>query len=231
MNSMELALTTLTAPRAAFQEVRERPRFWLPLTLTLAGTVAVLFWYYSFVDFAWLADHLMNSNARLRQLPEAQRERAMASMSRTGLMVSAMVAAPLIIMVIRLIEAGYYSLAGKIANVQYSFRQWLALSWWTSLPHVLGIVAMAAFLLLSESNQIGSEELQVLSLNELFFHRGLGEPGVALLSGLTLLHPWAWALSVIGVRTWSGRSLAFSALFALAPTLAIYGIWALFAFR
>ena len=231
MSSMELASMTLTAPRAAFQQLRERPTFWFPLTLTLAGTVAVLYWYYSFVDFAWLADHLMNSDARLRQMPEDQRERAMASMSRTGLMVSAMVAAPVIIVVIRLIEAAYYSLAGKIVNVQYSFRQWFALSWWTSLPHVLGIVTMAAFLLLSDSNQIGSEELQVLSLNELFFHRGLGEPGVALLSSLTLLHPWAWALSVLGVQTWSGRSLAFSALFALAPTVAIYGIWALFAFR
>jgi hypothetical protein len=231
MKSMELALTTLTAPGAAFRELRERPRYWLPLTLTLAGTVAVLFWYYSVVDIAWLADHLIDSNARLRQLPEAQREQAMASMTRTGLMVSAMVAAPLIIMVIRLIEAGYYSLAGKIANVQYSFRQWFALSWWTSLPHVLGIVTMAALLLLSDSNQLGSEELQVLSLNELFFHRAMGEPGAALLSSLTLLHPWAWALSVIGVRTWSGRSLAFCTVFALAPTVAIYGIWALFAFR
>ena len=231
MNSMELASMTLTAPRAAFQELRERPRFWLPLTLTLGGTVALLFWYFSIVDFAWLTDHLMNSNARLRQMPEAQREQAMASMSRTGLMLSAVVAAPLIIMVLRLVEAGYYSLAGKIVNVQYSFRQWFALSWWTSLPHVLGIAAMAAFLLLSDSNQIGSEELQVLSLNELFFHRGLDEPGVSLLSSLTLLHPWAWALSVLGVQTWSGRSLAFSAAFALAPTLVIYGIWALLAFR
>lgn len=231
MNSMELAAMVLTAPRAAFQEVRERPRFWLPLTLMLGGTVVLLFWYYSIVDFAWLTDHLMNSNERVRQMPDAQRERAMASMSRTGLMLSAVIAAPLILMLIRLIEAGYYSLAGKITNVQYSFRQWFALSWWTSLPHVLGILAMAAFLLLSDTNQIGSEELQVLSLNELFFHRGLGEPGVSLLSSLTLLHPWAWALSVLGVQAWSGRSLAFSAVFALAPTALIYGIWALLAFR
>src|SRR5688500_1738958 len=159
MKSMELALTTLTAPRTAFLELRERPSFWLPLTLTLVGTAAVLFWYYSIVDIAWLADHLIESNARLRQLPEDQRERAMASMTRTGLMVSSVVAAPLVIMVLRLVEAGYYSLVGKIANVQYSFRQWFALSWWTSLPHVLGIVTMAALLLLSQTNQLGSEEL------------------------------------------------------------------------
>jgi hypothetical protein len=53
MKSMELALTTLTAPRTAFLELRERPSFWLPLTLTLVGTAAVLFWYYSIVDIAW----------------------------------------------------------------------------------------------------------------------------------------------------------------------------------
>jgi hypothetical protein len=231
MNNMELAWLILTSPRVAFMELRERPRFLFPMVLTLASTVAVLVWYYLFVDFPWLAEHMLSANERLQQMPEAQRTKAMAMMSKPVLMGSSIIGGVVAIMVFRVLEAGYYSLAGKITNVQYSFRHWFALSWWTSLPHLLGVVVMAGFLLLASSNQIGNEELQLLSLNELFFHRSMQEPGFTLLSNLTILHPWAWLLTVIGIRAWSGRSLLFSALFALTPIVLIYGGWALIALR
>jgi len=231
MNNRELAWSILTAPQAAFMELRERPRFLVLLALTLAGTAAILAWYYLFVDFPWLTEHMLNANERMRQMSDAQRAKAAAVMSKTVLLWSSIIGGVIAILVFRLLEAGYYSLAGKITNVQYSFRHWFALSWWTSLPHLLGLVVMAVFLLLTDSNQVGSEELQLLSLNELFFHRPQGEPGSALLSNLTLLHPWAWVLTVIGIRAWSGRSLLFSLLFALLPIVLIYGGWALIAFK
>ena len=231
MNSMELAWATLSTPSAAFKELRERPRFALPLALTLIGTMIVLAWYYSFVDFEWLRDHLLNANQRMRQMSEQQRERAMAGMSRTVILWSSVIGAAVFTLVIHLISAAYYSLAGKITNVQYTFKHWFSLSCWLALPHLFGIVSMVLFLLFADTHQIGSEELQLLSLNELFFHRKIGEPGFALLSNLTLLHPWAWALGVLAIRLWSGRSWPFSALFALLPAIVLYGVWIVLAFR
>lgn len=231
MNNIELAWSVLSTPRAAFAELQERPRFWFPLLLTLAATVAVLVWYYAIVDLPWLAEHLMSGNEQLQRMPEAQRERAMAAMTRPMLMGSSVIGAVVIITVVRFVEAGYYSLAGKITNLQYSYRQWLALSCWSSLPYLLGVLVMAGYLIAAPSKQIGNEELQLLSFNELFFHRSVGEPGFALLSNLTLLHPWSWFLTVLGVRLWSGRSVQFSSLFALVPIAVVYGVWALIAFR
>jgi hypothetical protein len=125
----------------------------------------------------------------------------------------------------------YLTLAGNIFNVRLKFQQWFALSCWTALPHLIGVVAMAAYLLTAQSNQIGNDELSVLSLNELFFNKSVTDKGFAFLSSLTLLHPWAWWLTVVGVRAWSGRSWLFSSVFALTPIVLIYGGWALWAFR
>jgi hypothetical protein len=85
--------------------------------------------------------------------------------------------------------------------------------------------------LTATSNQVAYEEVSVLSLNELFFNKSVTDKGFTLLSSLTLIHPWAWWLTVVGVRVWSGRSWQFSSVFALAPIVLVYGGWALWAFR
>ena len=228
---MELVGSIFTAPRAAFLELRERPRWLLPLLALLVGTVGVMAWYYATVDIAWLGEHVIDNAARQRPMPEAARTKALATMTRPVMMGSALVATTLFLLLARVLEAGYFSLAGKITNVQYSYRHWLALAWWSGLPHVLSILVVAGYLLVAPTTQIAAEDLQLLSLNELFFHRSAGEPGYTLLVSITLLHPWVWALTVIGVRAWSGRSLLFSTVFGLLPTALVYAGWALFAFR
>ena len=90
---------------------------------------------------------------------------------------------------------------------------------------------MVVYLLTANTNQISNEELSLLSLNELFFNKQMTDKGFALLSSLTLIHPWVWWLTVLGVRVWSGRSWLFSTFLALAPIVVLYGGWALWAFK
>ncbi|HEX2585160.1 MAG TPA: hypothetical protein VHL14_08505, partial [Steroidobacteraceae bacterium] len=73
--------------------------------------------------------------------------------------------------------------------------------------------------------------LKPLSLNELLFHRAMGQPGQSLLASFDLLSLWSMVLLVLGIRVWSQRSWLFSVLFALMPTIVIYGIWAMVAFK
>jgi len=223
MKSMELALMTLTSPRSAFLELQERPRFWWPLLAMVLGVAALIAWYYSVVDIQWLMEQILSGNA---QLTEAQRTQAIEHTSRGFMLGSSVIAGSVVVAVIKLLEALYYSLAGKVTNVERSFRHWLALACWSSLPSLLGILASAALLLASDTNQIGNSELAVLSLNELFFHVPFNGKGHTLLTTLTLLHPWMWWLTALGVRVWTGRSWTFSAIFALLPVVVGYGAWA-----
>lgn len=225
MKNTELAWAILTSPSSAFVELQQRPRFWFPLLTTVLGVVALIAWYYSIVDLRWLMEQILSAGGAA-QMPEEQRAQALAATSRGFMLGSSVVGGAVAIVAIKLLEAGYYSLAGKITNVERSFRHWLALAAWTGWPALLGVLASAAVLLAADTNQLDTGELAVLSWNELFFHTPMGGKGNSLLTSLTLLHPWMWALSVLGVRLWTGRSWVFSAIFALLPVVVCYGIWA-----
>jgi hypothetical protein len=231
MNNMELAAALVTSPSSAFADLKEKPRFWFPLLVVCISTAAVLVWYYSIVDIEWLKDRLFSANPRLDRMTEQQREQAMSVMSAGFLMWSSVASVVLMIPILRALETAYYSLAGNVVNVRYTFLQWFSLSCWTGLPHVIGTAAMVVYLLTASTNQISNEELSLLSLNELFFNKQMTDKGFALLSSLTLIHPWVWWLTVLGVRVWSGRSWLFSSVFALAPIVVLYGGWALWAFK
>jgi hypothetical protein len=231
MSRLELATALVTSPSKAFLALKDRPSFWFPLLAVGLSTAAVLFWYYSIVDFEWLKDRLLSSNPRTRNMSEEQLAQSSKFMSAGFLMWSSVISILIVVPVIRLLEAMYLTLAGNVVNVRLKFKQWFALSCWTALPHLIGVLAMATYMLTADSNQIGNDELLVLSLNELFFNKEMSDAGFGFLSSLTLLHPWVWWLTVVGVRVWSERSWLFSSVFALTPIALVYGGWALWAFR
>jgi hypothetical protein len=227
MNSWQRAFVLFSAPGRQMEGVAARPSFWLPLVLTLLGAAAVQLWYFQIVDSAWVVDYTISSNRNMARMPDAQRAQLAARMSKSSLMWIGVVSAVLGPLVWRTLTATFFNLLGKLLNIRRSFGDWFAVVWWASLPLVLNLVAAMLFLALSRSRQFTPFVPFVLSLNELFGHRGLRDVGFSLLSTLTLLHPLAWWYLVRGTQALSGRSLAFSATFTLVPILLFYGVWAL----
>jgi hypothetical protein len=231
MNNITLAGLVITSPSAAFAELRERPRFWLPLIALVLAVALQQFWYYSIVDFAWLTDHMFSGSSRFDSMTPEQRERAMSMMSQNMLMWSSVVSVAVMIPIVMALIAVYYLLAGKVTNVQFSFKHWFSFSIWCSVPMLIGIAASYAILAMEGANaQIGPSELQLLSANELFFHLPPSHPGAQMLMQLNPVTFWTWAIGIIGVKTWSNRSWLFSTVFVMLPSVVIYGIWALIAF-
>jgi hypothetical protein len=232
MNDIALTGLLATAPSTAFGELREKPRFWFPLIALIVATVAVQLWYFSLVDVPWLADHLMSGNERMANLPADARDRFLKAMTRNTMMWSSLISVAIVLPVVCAVQALYYLLAGKIAGVQQSFKHWFAMTTWCAMPALLAsLVSLVVLLTESSPLQMGPEQLQVLSLNELFFHRPMNAPGATLLGSLSLVAPLAWALTTICVHVWTQRSWTFSATFALLPSVVFYGGWALIAFR
>lgn len=232
MNDFSLAAQLVTSPSKAFTELRERPRFVLPLLLICFSTVALICWYYLAVDLEWLKDHMLSANPRMASIPEADRARIMSSMTRNRMLWSGVIAAGIGIVVIMAVQALYLLLAGKITNVQYSYKHWFSLTAWSGIPTLVGAATGAIMLVMQGSNlQADPGSLQMLSLNELFFHRTMGERGYTLLSSANLLSIWCWFLAIVGVQTWSRRSWLFSAVFVLLPYAIVYCLMAWFAFK
>jgi hypothetical protein len=220
-------------PRKAFAELAARPRFWFPLLVLVFTTAAITAWYTSVVDMEWLVDRQIRASGFATMLSEQQiAERVHAAAQRQGIQsVFATLASAAAVVIFMLLGSVYYVLAGKITNVDRSFRQWLSLTSWSGMPTVLGLIPAAFVLLTASSAQIPQEDLQALSFNALFFHFPPTRPGFSLLSALNLLQLASLYLSVVGVKTWSGRSWLFSTVFATLPYVLIFGTWAFISLR
>jgi hypothetical protein len=118
----------------------------------------------------------------------------------------------------------------RVTKLPVGFKHWFTLVCWSSLPVLLGTIVAAILLFLSDTSQLSPGLLQQLSLNELLFHLPPG-PGYSLVSSISIPAILGWALMIIGVRVWSQRSWAFSAVFIGVLLVIVYGIWAFFSFR
>ena len=230
MNNLDLSVALATAPSSAFSELRERPKFWFPLLLLIASTVAIVYWYYSVVDIEWLKDAMFSNNPDIQRLPEAERAARMALFGRNTLLWTSVVGTIVILPIVFLLSALYLLLAAKVTKLSQGFKHWFALSSWSALPLLLNTVVAAIFLILSDNSQVSPSVMQPLSINELLLHRPYGSAGHTLLESLHVPGALSWILMIIGVRTWSQRSWTFSAIFILLPIVVLYGIWSAFAF-
>lgn len=233
MNNLTLLTALVTTPSAALTSLRERPRFWFPLLVALLLSVGLIYWYYSVVDIDWLKQQLFSNAPQFQQLSEVQRTQALSMVTRKALVGGGMAGAAVMIGLLFVVQATYMLVAGKITGVRHSFKQWFALTCWTALPAILlgSLVAALMIVLSNDASQLAPGALKPLSLDELFFHLPIGQPGQSLLASFDLISVWAMGLSILGVRLWSRRSWLFSTIFALLPALLIYGVWAFFAFK
>jgi hypothetical protein len=216
-----------TSPTKAFAAVKEKPVYVLPMILTLLGVAAITGGYYAKVDIAWLQDQM----ATAAHMTSEQQQQVASRVTRPILLWGSAISAPIATFIIVLLGTLYYTVAGNLSNVRYSFNQWFAFSWWAGSPQIIAFIPSLLILMLSRSTQISASALQPLSLNELIFHRATGTPGYSLLSALGLVQVATLWLTYVGVRAWSGRSTLFCLIFTLLPTVLIYGVWAFFAFR
>jgi hypothetical protein len=227
LNSTQVARLLFTSPTKAVTALKEKPVFALPMILALVGITAVTAWYYAKVDIAWMQDQIAANAPKLAP----QQQGAAPQVPRAVLLWGSAIAAPIGLVVAMLLGALYFLIAGNITNVRYSFKSWFAFNWWAASPQIIGYIPSLLILAFGSSTQIPQSALQPLSLNELVFHRAPGTPGYTLLASLGLIQVVAAWLTYLGVRAWSGRSTLFCLVFTLLPTVIIYGVWALFAFR
>ena len=215
----------ITKPRLAFTELEKSPKFAVPMLLLLAANVGLIVWFYATVDVQALVSNMLAA----RGLNAAQRAAAAGVINRGTLMASSLVAGVLTLFVMQVVEAFYYFFVYEFLDVQRTFRQWFALTWWCSMPQLITVAVAVVMLLVSHaSTSVGI--LSPLSLNQLFFHFDPEDSGYSLLNSITLVQLLTIMLTVIGAHTWSGRSWILNVVVVLLPRLVIYGIWSWFVF-
>ena len=222
------AINILVSPSEAFTELQQRPSKLFPLALILLSTRAVMFWYFTIVDFDWYIDDTLAAvNLDDEQLEIARAQ--MASMSQTTFKMFGIFSGVIGILVIYVLQSGYLSLISAISGSGQKFGNWFSLVLWTGLPYMLSVVGMVATIALSPNGQLSAYDLDPLTLANLGMQSG-NSSLTAIFNSISLPMLWGIGLTVMGYRQWLDCSLVKAMTVVLAPYLLLMGVWAYFAF-
>ncbi|MFT7470447.1 MAG: hypothetical protein ACI8XU_000335 [Kiritimatiellia bacterium] len=221
------ATNILVSPSEAFTEIQQRPSKLFPLALILLSTMAVMFWYFTIVDFDWYIDDTLAAvNLDDEQLEIAREQ--MASMSQTTFKMFGVFSGAIGILVIYVLQSGYLSLTSAISGSGQKFSNWFSLVLWTGLPYLLSVVGMVATIALSPNGQLSAYDLDPLTLANLGMQSG-NSSLTAIFNSISLPMLWGIGLTVMGYRQWVDCSLMKAMTVVLAPYLLLVGVWAYFA--
>ncbi|HSC48032.1 MAG TPA: YIP1 family protein [Gammaproteobacteria bacterium] len=217
-------LNIFLEPRKTLETLRSHASWWwVPMLLILALNLLFQIWYVNRVDVSWFAEQTLAPQAA--NMTADQLRDAHARFTPTSMLVFSAIAS-MIFMLWYLIQALYFFMAAKVGGwQQQGYGAWLNFVSWTSMPVVLGFIASGAYMLTTSSNQISPVDIDITSLNTLVFHVPYAAKGQALASSLRLTTVWCWALMVIGLSAWTGKSMGKAAVAALAPYAVGYAAW------
>jgi len=217
----------VAAPGKALDEIKQHTSWlWWPLLISMLLASGLMAYYFNWVDFPWLVDET------IRQLPAESRAEGADAVRQYMLpgrsAWTTVIAIVIVSLIIYTIQATYLHLAAKLTTgAEIGFGKWFSFSVWTSFVAVFGTLVAFATILMAETNQLSTQDLQVFSLNALLIHATPGDPWFTWASTLTLINFWTLFLMSIGFARWTGAAMTKSTVIAVLPWALIFGIWAL----
>ncbi len=227
-SNLKLAERIFTAPAEAFRTLPPGYSWAVPFLAVLGLSLAAWVFYYLRVDIAWLADHQVNLLGK--DLTEEEAESARSMLGRGFQLTMAIGTVLVLVPGAYVLQALYFNAVGALQGDSKGFRQWFSFVSWTSLPTVLVLLAMIAYVAAS-GDRLATEELNLLSVDGLLLRLPAESPWKVMLSNISIATIWSIALMIVGYRLWVGASLLKSAVIVLAPYLLVYGVWAFFIVR
>lgn len=214
-------------PSKVFAELKEKPTFMVPLILVSVAMVAMTVMYFMKVDSAWFIDHtLLASGKEMSAAEIAQAKSFMPGAKMMGI-ISA-ITTPIGIVIVTLLMALYYFVAGKVTGSVTSFKHGMSLASWSSMPMLLGaVVALVGVFMMSP--QTSMESLMLTNLDPLLVQLPADSPWKRLASSFSLLNFWSIFLTATGWKVWGKTSWAEAITVAIIPSVLIYGAMALWA--
>ena len=209
----------ITSPNTAIDRIwRHGAPWWLPLIIVSISIGLAWVLYYSQVNYDWLIHY----NTSLLD-PESREQAVMGmkGMSARGLAGMTVGGIVVMLLIFSFISALYLLLINRVTGTTpRTYKEWLSISTWMSLPTVF--IGMGAILnvLLSESSELPPEMLSLTNVNALIFHASKGEPLFNFYSSLDLINFWSIALVAMALIK-NGQSRIAAVIISLVPQVII----------
>jgi hypothetical protein len=210
-----------TEPSRAFETVKTKSMVWLPLILLILSSVVLFTYYFQVVDFAWMVDRTLAANP-----DPAVREAAAKMMTKDTFFYSSIGGAVIVLPIALSIMALYFLIIAKVKKLEFGFTNWFTFVTWAAVPGLIALPLGIMQIMLASNGQLGMEQLNPTSINQLFFHFAPGHAWQGLLDSIQLPMLWSIYLMVIGYQVWAKSTRASALVVVIAPYAVIYGIWA-----
>jgi hypothetical protein len=93
------------------------------------------------------------------------------------------------------------------------------------MPFVISSLLAALVIMFSSAGMVSLDDLSPTSLG---FLADRSSPWFGFFGGINLFSFWSIALGTIGLSSWLGLAAKKAFIIAVAPSLVIYGCWALY---
>jgi hypothetical protein len=222
MSIGNLVVGVFCEPTETFRAIDAQParRALLPFLITLVFPAVLLAAYYYSVNISWLQDQLMSG------VDAAQRDSLRGLMSRNVMFGMGVVGLVLTVPAINALFALYFFLIAKTKNLPQGYGKWFGFVIWCSLPVMLLLPIGLYNVMTSSGGQMAPEELNAVSLNQLWFHLPATSAWRTYFESISLISIWTMVLMVLGYRAWSKASTQSAAMVVLIPHILVYGTWA-----
>jgi hypothetical protein len=137
---------TFWEPKPVFEDLAQRPRWWVPLILLTLLSICYVFAFSHLIGWSTFIQHEIQSNPRLQQLPLEQQARIIEQQARLGPImgyVGAAIGLPLSVLVVAGVLLGIFR---SLGGADLTFRQVFSVTCYSYLPSglasVLSMVAM-----------------------------------------------------------------------------------------
>jgi hypothetical protein len=198
---------------------REGVSMFTPVVLLALATAAVLAWYYTKLDYAWFGEYLRSTSPIVAKYAG----KGSLHLSQAALIGPAVTTAAIGVFAVWLVTAAYLWLVGKVLRDDTTFRQWLTLSAWSSVPALVVLPLALVTIATHGDGRIAPDHLDPTTLAAIFdiapaaaFHAAAAKVGLA---GV-----WSALVLAIGVHRWTHLGYPRAIAIVAAPQLALLAL-------
>jgi len=217
MESLERMVKVMFSPGSTFEEIKSSPNIVLPIIILTLLTVAFMGYYANNADFAAIMEQRIESNEKLQQLSQEQKDKLI-EQQNNGVTKYAIMIAPAITLPIYFFLVGlYFFIAAKAAGKELGYIQAVSISVYSNSVILLSTILAFIVMLTTDFSTTPIEYLLPSNLGYYFSAEQVGAKLFAILSKIDFFKIWTLILSTIGLSVMAKIKPWVSALIVFIP--------------
>jgi hypothetical protein len=213
--------SVILEPKKAFADIVARPRFWVPLLLSIL--VAVTYTYFASQRIGWerVIRDAMDKSPRTQNIPAEQRERIIQQQAKITGIAAYPLAGIAPVAIVMIASAFYLMIFKSFLGADVIFRQIVAIFAYCSIPGILSSLLAILVMHLKPPDDFDIQNPLAFNLGA-WLPEGTSTALVSLASSIDLFSFWALALLIVGMRV-AAPKLSTGAV--VAGVLAPWALW------